>query len=95
MRKADLKKNHKPFDESVARYRGFMEKIVNAQRVVASAQEKRDLAESVLIRLCANWESFVDRHLVGCVNRDHSKLSDFLGVSVPKNPSWEDRKSVV
>jgi hypothetical protein len=89
MRKADLKKNHKPFDDAVLRYRGFMEKIITAQRVVASAQEKRDIAESVLIRLCANWESFVDSHLVGCVNRDHSKMADFLGVSIPKNPSWD------
>ncbi|MCK4415328.1 MAG: hypothetical protein KAY32_17475 [Candidatus Eisenbacteria sp.] len=88
MRKADLKRNHEPFDAAVGRYRGFMQKIINAQRVVASAQEKRDIAESVLIRLCANWESFVDHHLVGCVNRDHSKLSEFFGVTVPANPSW-------
>jgi hypothetical protein len=58
MRKADLKKNHASFDTAVARYRGFMEKIINAQRVITTAQEKRDIAESVLIRLCANWFRF-------------------------------------
>lgn len=89
MRKADLKKSHEEFDEAVSRYRGFMKKIISAQRVVASVQEKRDIAESVLIRLCANWESFVDQHLVGCVNCDHSKLSEFFGVTIPPNPSWE------
>lgn len=89
MRKADLRKNHTPFDEALMRYRGFMQKIVDAQRVVASADEKRDIAESVLIRLCANWESFVDCHLVGCVNRDHAMLNTFLGVRVPPNPSWD------
>lgn len=89
MRKADLKKNHDSFDEAVGRYRGFMQKIIDAQRVIASAQEKRDIAESVLIRLCANWESFVDEHLVDCVNRDHSKLSEFFGVTIPANPSWD------
>ena len=64
-----------------------MKRMIDAQRVVGSAQDKRDLAESVLLRLCANWESFVDEHLVDCVNRDHSKLSEFLGVSIPAHPS--------
>jgi hypothetical protein len=87
MRKSDLKKNHDAFDEAIARYRSFLNRIVDAQRVIREAQEKRDLAESVLLRVCANWESFVDEHLVDCVNRDHSRLSDFLGVSIPSNPS--------
>lgn len=89
MRKSDLKKNHAPFDSAVARYRGFMEKIVNAERVIGTAPEKRDLAESVLLRLCANWESFVDEHLVDCVNRDHTQLSKHFAVSIPENPSWD------
>ncbi|MEO1018931.1 MAG: hypothetical protein AAFY56_14740 [Pseudomonadota bacterium] len=87
MRKSDLKKNHAPFEEAVARYRTFLQKIIDAKRVVGSAQEKRDIAESVLLRLCANWERFVDDHLVCCVNRDHAKLSEFLGVTIPAHPS--------
>lgn len=89
MRKADLKKNHDGFDTAVKRYRGFMQKIINAQRVVTSAQEKRDIAESVMIRLCANWERFIDEHLVDCINRDHSRLSKYFGVTIPSNPSWD------
>ncbi|OGP56251.1 MAG: hypothetical protein A2Y65_03845 [Deltaproteobacteria bacterium RBG_13_52_11] len=89
MRKSDLKKNHKSFDAALARYHGFMNKIVNDQHVIASSQEKRDIAESVLIRLCANWEYFIDEHLVDCVNRDYSLLSDFFSVSIPPNPSWD------
>ena len=89
MRKSDLKKNHAPFDAAVARYRGFMAKIISAERVIGTASEKRDLAESVLLRLCAHWESFVDEHLVDCVNRDHTQLSAHFAVSIPENPSWD------
>jgi hypothetical protein len=64
-----------------------MRKILGAQRVVSSAQEKRDIAESVVLRLCANWESFVDEHLVDCINVDHSQLSEHFGVTIPPNPS--------
>ena len=87
MRKSDLRRNHEPFDAAVSRYRQFMDKIINAQRVVSTAQEKRDLAESVMLRLCANWESFIDEHLVDCVNCDHSQLGEYLGVSIPPNPT--------
>ena len=87
MRKADLPNNHQSFDDSLQRYRAFMDKIVKAQRVVASSADKRDLAESVLLRLCAHWEGFIDEHLADCVNRDHSMLTEFFGVSIPKHPS--------
>ncbi len=89
MRKSDLKKNHAPFDDAIVRYRTFMEKIIGAQRVISTAQEKRDVAESVLLRLCAHWESFVDEHIVDCVNRDPSKLSGHFGVTIPRHPSWD------
>ncbi len=86
MRKSDLKKNHDLFDVAVSRYGSFMEKVIDAKRVIGSAQEKRDIAESVLLRLCAYCEYFVDEHLVACVNCDSSQLSKFFGVTIPKNP---------
>ena len=87
MKKADLQHNHVAFDEAVARYRSFMERVVEAQRVIKTKTEKQDVAESVLLRLCAHWERFVDEHLVDCVNCDHSKLNEFLGISIPRHPS--------
>ena len=87
MRKADLLANHVPYDDAVSRYRAFIAKIIDAQRVIKTAREKRDLAESVLLRLCAHWERFVDEHLVDCVNCDPSRLSQYLGVTIPKHPT--------
>jgi len=87
MRKADLEVNHRELDAAIGRYRGFMEKAISAQRVIRTRQEKCDLAESVLLRLLANWERFIDEQLVDCVNIDHSQLSEYLGVSIPAHPS--------
>jgi hypothetical protein len=87
MKKADLRKNHENFDQSLARYHAFMQKICGAQRVIGTPAEKRDIAESIILRLCANWESFIDDHLVDCVNRDPSQLTEFFGVAIPDNPS--------
>ena len=88
MKKSDLAQNHHPFDEALSRYRTFIKKIINAQRVVSTTEEKRDIAESVLLRLCANWESFIENHLVDCVNCDPSKLSTYFSVTIPRNPDW-------
>jgi len=87
VRKADLLKNHGPFDDAIKRYRDFAEKILKAQRVAGTVQEKRDLAESIILRLCANWEAFVDEHLIDCINVDGSKLREFFAVPIPKNLS--------
>lgn len=87
MRKSDLKKNHKNLDESIARYKSFLQKLSPLKAAIRLAQEKRDIVESALLRLCANWERFVDEHLVDCLSVDNSKLEDFLGVSIPAHPS--------
>lgn len=89
VRKSDLLKNHKPFDATLTRYRNFMGRVITAVQGITSVQEKRDIAESVLLRLCAHWEKFVDEHLVDCVNRDASYLSKRFAVTIPSHPSWD------
>jgi hypothetical protein len=87
VRKADLLENHDEFEGALKSYRAFLLRIVDAQRVVSSVNEKRDVAESVLLRVCAYWEYFVDRQLIACVNRDPSLLPEYLGASLPSHPS--------
>jgi hypothetical protein len=95
VRKADLKKNHDAFDAALGRYRSFTMRILDAQRVIRTQTEKQDIAESVLLRLTAHWERFVDEHLVDCVNVDHSRLNDFLGVTIPRHPTRNLCKAVL
>lgn len=89
MRKADLLMNHKPFDEAITRYRELTKRVLRAQRIIKKKSEKNDFAESVILRLCANWERFIDNHLTDCVNVDPSQLSTFLGVKIPPHPDCD------
>lgn len=89
MRKADLISRHEEFIATVAWYRDFLAKIVEAQRVIRTTEEKRELAESIVLRLCAHWEYYIDELLVASINRDHSKLSDHFGVTIPAHPSQD------
>jgi hypothetical protein len=89
MRKADIIAKHNAFIETVDWYRTFLTKIANASRVLGDVTEKREIAESIVLRLCAHWEYYIDELLVACVNRDHSKLSEHFGVTIPEHPSQE------
>ncbi len=89
MRKADIIKRHDEFFYTVEWYEGFLQKIISARRVLGDAEVKRELAESIILRLCAHWEYYIDELLIACVNRDHSKLSEFFGVTIPEHPSQE------
>ncbi len=84
MRKADLRKNHREFDGILGWYAEFLERVLLARRVLR-AQDKREIAESVLLRLCAYWESFVEKELVDCANIDCSRLAERVGVTLPKH----------
>lgn len=89
MRKSDLVKSHKSLDDALDRYQRFAEKVIHAKRVLGTAEEKRDVMESILLRVCAKWEQFVERHLVKCVNRHPERLGEFLGAELPPHPSQQ------
>ena len=84
MRKADLRKNHNSFDGAIRRYEDFSRRLLNAQRVVRK-QDKKEITEATLLKLCALWESFVDHELLDCLNINSTKLSKYLGVKLPRN----------
>ncbi len=84
MRKADLGKNHEWFEGGIRRHEDFSKRLLNAQRVVRK-QDKREIAEATLLKLCALWESFVDHELLDCLNINSTKLSKYLDVKLPRN----------
>ncbi len=84
MRKADLTKNHRWFEGVVFRYDDYLNRLLNARRVVR-AHDKKEIAEGTVLKLCAYWESFVDRELLDCVNIDSTKLAAYLELKLPKH----------
>jgi hypothetical protein len=94
MRKADLKKNHEEFDGIVDWYGEFLGRVLRA-RIEVLAEDKREIAESVLLRLCAYWESFVEKELVDCANIDCSRLSEYVGVPLPEHLTLATCQAIV
>jgi hypothetical protein len=94
MRKADLRKNHKEFDDIVDWYGFFLTRVLRA-KIEILAEDKREIAESVLLRLCAYWESFVEKELVDCANIDCSRLSEHVGVPLPEHLTLATCQAIV
>lgn len=51
--------------------------------------EKCEIYESFVLKICATWETFVNDLFVLCLKHDTSEYSRFLGVKLPKRPSAE------
>lgn len=87
MRKSNIIARHDRFLNDVDWYRDFLARVIGARRVLKSVEDKREIAEMIVLRLCAHWEYYIDELLVACINRDHSQLSQHFGVSIPEHPS--------
>jgi hypothetical protein len=84
MRKADLIKNHNEFEEDLRGYIDFIYRMVVAQRVVKYG-DKLEILESLVIRMCALWEAFIEGEMIDCLNIDCSTCKEELQLNLPKH----------
>lgn len=84
MRKADLAKNHDEFEDDMDWYIEFLIRMLGAKRVV-KYDDKLEILESLVIRLCAIWEAFIEGEMIDCLNIDCSKCKEELQLKLPKH----------
>lgn len=73
----------------------FLMKIEGAKMVVKSIDEKRDVFDAYVFRICANWEILVGDLLIDCLNKDTSQYKEFTGFEIPKHLSRETCKAMI
>lgn len=84
MRKADLIKNHNEFEEDLHWYIDFIYRMIVAERVV-KYDDKIEILESLVIRICAVWEAFIEGEMIDCLNIDCSTCKEELQLELPKH----------
>jgi len=84
MRKADLIKNHNEFEDDLDWYIDFVDRMLTAQRVVRY-YDKLEILESLVIRICAIWEAFIEGEIIDCLNIDCSACQEELHLRLPKH----------
>jgi len=73
----------------------FLIKIEGAKKVVKSVDEKRNVFEAYVFRICANWEILIEDLLIDCLNKDTSQYKESTGFGIPKHLSRETCKAMI
>lgn len=68
-------------------YIELLNKIYTAKYIVSTSEEKEIIFESLLLRIHAHWETFIEDILIDCLNRDTSKYVEYTGFKLPKHVS--------
>ena len=84
MRKADIAKNHDDFEQDMDWYIDFLDRMLRAKRVV-QYDDKLEILESLVVRICAIWEAFVEEEMIDCLNIDCNQCKEELQLRLPKH----------
>ena len=85
MRKSSVEVTFDNFFSWMNWYINFLNKVFEAQRVVGSPDEKKELFEVYVFKVRVIWEIFVEDLLIDCLNRDTSQYALYMGTKLPKN----------
>jgi len=95
MRKANLTKNHDWFEQQIDLHRAFLDRTIGTPRVIQEWNDKFEIIEGSVLRICALWESFIIEELIDCLNLDCSTLSGHLKLNLPKDMSKDMCEAVL
>ena len=73
----------------------LLDKIYNAQRVIAKLDEKREIFEAFVLKIHAIWEIFVEDLIVDCLNKDTSQYAEYMGIRLRKHLPRNQCKAMV
>jgi hypothetical protein len=94
MRKAAFITPHTEFVNWVLWYGDFLQRAVEAKRVVRTRFEKRELVEALVLRCAVRWEVLVTQDIIASLNRDSSAYATALGLRLRKHLSNDECKAM-
>lgn len=95
MRKSSLKVTFDEFFYWMKWYIEFLEKTINAERVVRTEDEKEGLVEAFVFKIHTNWEILVEELITDCLNRDTSQYAQYKDLRLPKHLSRDVCQAMV
>ena len=66
-------------------YIGISDKIVNDDKIFTEKDEKVVIIESLVLKICTEWELLIEELMIDCLNRDSSQYSEFIAGKLPKH----------
>ena len=66
-------------------YVGISDKIIKDDKLFTEREEKIEIIESLVLKICAQWEVLIEELIIDCLNRDSSQYSEFIAAKLPKH----------
>lgn len=85
MKKSSIANTLNNFDEWMDVYVSISDKIAGDSKLFTEREEKIELIESLVLKICAQWEVLVEELMIDCLNRDSSQYSEFIAENLPKH----------
>jgi len=85
MKKRYLEDLFSTLEENLDWYLDFFQKVIEAQRVLGQREEKKEISEMIILRLCATWEYYTEKILICCFSMNTKKYADFYGIRLRKS----------
>jgi hypothetical protein len=95
MKKGDIKLTFTNFEYWMGWYIQFLQKALQAERVIGTPREKKELLEAFVFKIVAQWEIFAEDLLVDCLNRDSSAYSQHMGLRLKKHLTRSECRAMV
>lgn len=95
MRKIDFEKNHIEFEDWIIWYGNFLQKLIEAKKVVKTKFEKLELIEALVLRCAVRWEVLVEDDIITSLNRDSSVYANNLGLHLRKHLTRDESEAII
>jgi len=66
-------------------YNSISEKIIDDKSLFTENEEKIEIVESLVLKICSQWEVLIEELFVDCLNRDSAQYSEFIANRLPKH----------
>jgi len=95
MKKSSFQISLECFLDNMIEDNDFLVKIKGARNIVKSLDEKREVFEAYVFKICANWEILAESLIIDCLNKDTTRYREFTGFGIPKHCSRETCKALI
>ena len=85
MKKSSIEMTLNNFVDWLELYTCISNKLISDDIVFSDKEEKVELIEALILKICALWEVLIEELMIDCLNRDSSQYSKYIAEKLPKH----------
>ena len=94
MRKGSIELTLDIFFEDLDRYIDILNKVISDDSPF-TRDERAELFESFVLKVCSIWEVMVENLMVDCLNRNSSQYAKYMAMTLPRHMSHNQCRAMI